>query len=312
MRTSSSDKIDGTSMTAEEPMGGEGSLTLDHVALVTPDLNTSKEDYERLGFRLTRESAHRGKLTPEGPVEPWGSGNRCAMFRQGYFEILGVVDEKLPHDRFRALANRFHGVGIVALGCERADELFRSRKDRVQGLKPPVEIGRDVPIGIEGDQTKPGLFRVVRAEQEVFPEAELFFIEHATPDVLWQKSLLDHPNGVQALSGITLCSEYPEETADRFERLTLRPREEGREGKLRFALDEGIASVDEVVARFKDVVLPAVPCVAVVTLTVSDVDETRRYLKDNAVTPHLADAGVWVRPERAGGVVLYFVPVSGN
>ena len=293
-------------------MGGEGSLTLDHVALVTPDLNTSKEDYERLGFRLTRESAHRGKLTPEGPVEPWGSGNRCAMFRQGYFEVLGVVDEKLPHDRFRALADRFHGVGIVALGCERADEFFRLRKDRVQGLKPPVEIARDVPIGIEGDATKPGLFRIVRAESELFPEAELFFIEHATPDVLWQKSLLDHPNGVQALAGITVCSEYPEETADRFQRLTLREREEG---ELRFELDEGsveIASVDEVVARFKDVVLPAVPCVAVVTLTVSDVEETRRYLKDNAVTPHLADDGVWVRPERAGGVVLHFVPVSGN
>ena len=296
-------------------MSGEGSLTLDHVALVTPDLDASKEDYERLGFRLTRESAHRGKLTPEGPVVPWGSGNRCAMFRQGYFEILGVVDEKLPHDRFRALAERFHGVGLVALGCERAEDLYRSRKDRVQGLKPPVEIGRDVPIGIEGDQTKPGLFRIVRAESELFPEADLFFIEHATPDVLWQKALLDHPNGVQALSGITLCSEYPEETADRFERLTLRSREEGRGGKLRFALDEGsveIAGVDDVMARFEDVVLPAVPCVAVVTLTVSDVDETRRCLKDNAVTPHPVDDGLWVRPERAGGVVLHFVAASGN
>jgi catechol 2,3-dioxygenase-like lactoylglutathione lyase family enzyme len=291
-------------------MSGAGSLTLDHVGLVTPDLDASKEDYERLGFRLTRESAHRGKLTPEGPVVPWGSGNRCAMFRQGYFEILGVVDAKLPHDRFRALAERFHGVGLVALGCERAEDLYRTRKDRVQGLKPPIEIGRDVPLGIDGDQTKPGLFRVVRADSELFPEADLFFIEHVTPDVLWQKSLLDHPNGVQALSAITVCSEDPEETADRFERLTLRPREEGGRGKLRFALDEGsveIAGVDEVVARFEDVVLPAVPCVAVVTLTVSDVDETRRYLKDNAVTPHPANDGVWVRPERAGGVVLHFV-----
>jgi len=289
-------------------MGGEGSLTLDHVALVTPDLKASKEDYEGLGFLLTRESAHRGKLTPEGPVEPWGSGNRCAMFRQGYFEILGVVDQKLPHDRFRALADRFHGVGLVALGCERAEELFRARKDRIPGLKPPVEIGRDVPIGIEGDATKPGLFRIVRVESELFPEAELFFIEHATPDVLWQKSLLDHPNGVQALAGITICSEDPEETAERFERLTLRTREEG---ELRFDLDEGsveIASVEDVVARFEDVILPDVPCVAVATLTVSDVDETRRYLKDNAITPHPADDGVWVRPERAGGVVLRFEP----
>jgi hypothetical protein len=144
-------------------------------------------------------------------------------------------------------------------------------------------------------------------DTELFPEVELFFIEHATPDVLWQQGLLDHPNGVQALSGITLCSEDPEDTADRFERLTLRAREEG---EIRFELDEGsieIAGVDEVTGHFSDVVLPAVPCVAVVSLTVSDVEETRRYLKDNAVTPHPADNGVWVRPERAGGVVLHFV-----
>jgi hypothetical protein len=277
---------------------------------VTADLNVSKEDYEKLGFRLTRESTHKGKLTPEGPVEPWGSGNRCAMFRQGYFEILGIVDEKLPHDRFRALAERFHGVGLVALGCERADDLYRlyrSRKELVPGLKPPVEIGRDVPVGFEGNETKPGLFRVVRTEPDAFPEVDLFFIEHATPDVLWQKSLLDHPNGVQALRGITFCSEEPEETADRFERLTLRTRDEG---SLRFELDEGsieVAGVDEVVARFKDVVLPAVPCVAAVTLGVSDVEETRRCLQNQGVTPHPSHEGVWVRPERTGGVVLHFV-----
>ena len=288
-------------------MAREGSLTLDHVALVTPDLKASAEDYEKLGFRLTRESAHRGRLTPEGPVEPWGSGNRCAMFRQGYFEILGIIDKKLPHDGVRALAERFHGVGLVALGCERAEELFRSWKDRVAGLKSPIEIGRDVPMGFEGDATKPGLFRLVRLDSETFPEADLFFIEHATPDVLWQKELLDYPNGVRALSGITVCSADPEKTAVRFERLTLRER---REGERRFVLDEGsveIASADEVTARFKDVVLPAVPCVACVTLAVSDIEETRRFLKDNAVTPHPADEGVWVRPERAGGVVLQFV-----
>lgn len=288
-------------------MSGEGSLTLDHVGLVSPNLDASKEDYEKLGFRLTRKSGHRGKLTLEGPVEPWGSGNRCAMFRQGYFEILGIVDEKLPHDRFRALADRFHGVGLVALGCERAEEFYRSRRDRVPGLRPVVEIGRDVPIGLEGDATKPGLFRIVRVEPDAFPEAELFFIEHATPDVLWQKNLLDHPNGVEALVGITVCSEDPEETAERFERLTLREREEGA---LRFALDEGvveIAGVDEITARFKDVVLPAVPCVAAVSLGVSDVDDARRFLKNNAVTPHPAADGVWVRPERTGGVVLHFV-----
>jgi catechol 2,3-dioxygenase-like lactoylglutathione lyase family enzyme len=295
-------------MTAEEAMEREGSLTLDHVGLISPDLNASREDYEKLGFRVTRASAHRGKLSPEGPVVTWGSGNRCLMFRQGYFEILGVIDEKLPHDRFRALADRLHGVGLVAIGCERAEDLYRSRKDRVPGLKPPAELGRDVPIGPEGDETKPGLFRIVRADAEAFPEADLFFIEHVTPEILWQKSLLDHGNGARSLSSITLCSERPQETAKRFERLTLREPAGG--GGLRFDLDEGsveFSSPSGIASRFKDVVLPAVPCVAVVTIGVSDIEDTRRCLKESAVTPHPARDGIWVRPERTGGVVLHFV-----
>jgi catechol 2,3-dioxygenase-like lactoylglutathione lyase family enzyme len=285
-------------------MSGDGSLTLDHVALVSPDLSASKEDYEKLGFRLTAESSHMGKLAPDGPVELWGSGNRCAMFRQGYFEILGVTDPTRSLDHFRALADRFHGVQIVALGCERAADLYKSRKDGVEGLKEPVEIGRDVP---HGESTKPGLFRIVHVEPEVFPEAEILFIEHATPDVLWQKSLLDHPNGVRSLAGITLCSDEPERTAERFRKLTLR---EPDESGLRFVLDEGfvaIATPDELADRFEDAVLPAIPCVAVVTLGTADLDETRGLLKENGITPHPAEDGVWVRPERAGGVVLHFV-----
>jgi catechol 2,3-dioxygenase-like lactoylglutathione lyase family enzyme len=291
-------------------MSGDGSLTLDHVALVSPDLSVSKEDYEKLGFRLTAESSHMGKLSPDGPVELWGSGNRCAMFRQGYYEILGVTDPHRSLEHFRALADKFHGVQIVALGCERAADLYKSRKDRVKGLKEPVEIGRDVP---HGEGTKPGLFRIVHVEPDVFPEAEILFIEHTTPDVLWQKSLLDHPNGVRSLEGITLCSDEPERTAERFRKLTLREPDE--KNGLRFSLDEGfvaIATPDGIADRFEDAVLPAIPCVAVVTLGTTDLDQTRGLLKENGITPHAAADGVWVRPERAGGVVLHFVASGGS
>ncbi|MGH9336962.1 MAG: hypothetical protein ACRD21_24740, partial [Vicinamibacteria bacterium] len=60
------------------------------------------------------------------------------------------------------------------------------------------------------------------------------------------------------------------------------------------------------------VILPAVPCVAAVTLAVLDLDEARRYLKDSGITPHPVNDGVWVRPERAGGVVLHFSEGGGS
>ena len=278
-------------------------LVLDHVALVTPDLRATKENYENLGFQLTRESSHKGRVTPDGPVVLWGSGNHCAMFRRGYYEILGLTDPNRYHDHFKAALGRFHGVSLVALGCESASDLYESSKDRVPGLQAPIEVGRDVPYG---QTTREGLFRIVHLDEEAFPEAELFFIEQATPDVLWQKKLLSHPNGVTGLLGITLCSEAPEETAARFERATgLGGKAVG--GSPFFTLDRGyvvIASPDDLATRYEDAVLPAVPCVAVVTLTVKHVEDTGEFLESRGVTPHVSERGIWIRPERTGGVIL--------
>ena len=59
-------------------------------------------------------------------------------------------------------------------------------------------------------------------------------------------------------------------------------------------------------ARYPGAVLPAVPSVGVVELLVDDVDATKLFLEGAGVTPHASDNGVWVRPERTGGVILEF------
>jgi len=53
---------------------------LDHVGVAIKDLERGRAIYQRLGFRLTARSIHSGSREPGGPVEPWGSGNHCAMF----------------------------------------------------------------------------------------------------------------------------------------------------------------------------------------------------------------------------------------
>ena len=284
-----------------------GGLTLDHVALVTASLEASRDDYEKLGFTLTRESSHKGRITPDAPVVQWGSGNHCAMFRRGYFEILGLTDPNRYHEPFRAALSRFHGVSLIAIGCDNAQAFYQSSPN---ARAAPVEVRRDVPFG-EG--TREGLFRIVRLEGEAFPEAELVFIEHATRDILWQKRLLQHANGVTGLSGITLCSESPEETAARFE-LCTGLGGTAVDGRPHFALDDSyvrLSTPAEVAFRHPGAVLPAVPSVGIVELLVQDLDETKSFLEASGVTHHALDTlnndnGIWVRPERSGGVILEF------
>ena len=281
-------------------MSTGGGLWLDHVALVTAELAATRDDYEKLGFTLTRESSHKGRITPDGPVVQWGSGNHCAMFRHGYFEILGLTDPNRYHEPFRVALSRFRGVSMIAIGCDDARAFYESSP---HGRVAPVEVERDVPFG-EG--SREALFRIVRLEAGAFPEAELLFIEQATRDVLWQPPLLEHPNGATALTSITLCSESPEETAARFELCTgLGGTAVGKSPY--FALKDGSVRVStpaEIASRYPGAVLPAVPSVGVVELTVRDLDAAKAFLETNGVTPHVSDGGIWLRPERTGGVVL--------
>ena len=79
------------------------SFALDHVGLAVRDLEKARLAYDRLGFTLSPRSMHSGSLEPGGPVVRWGSGNHCAMFKQGYFEVLGLVEPDKPSNVKRML-----------------------------------------------------------------------------------------------------------------------------------------------------------------------------------------------------------------
>ena len=68
-------------------------LELDHVGVAVKSLDRGRDAYAKLGFTLAARSIHSGSRVPGGPVELWGSGNHCAMFREGYLEELGRVGD---------------------------------------------------------------------------------------------------------------------------------------------------------------------------------------------------------------------------
>src|SRR2546421_10547692 len=63
-----------------------GTVFLDHVAHFVPEMEAAAAALERCGFRLTPFTAQTNRV--DGRPVPAGTGNRCAMLRQGYVEIL--------------------------------------------------------------------------------------------------------------------------------------------------------------------------------------------------------------------------------
>lgn len=275
---------------------------LDHVALATDDLDRAAAAYRRLGFNLTPRSSHSGD---DGP---WGTGNHCAMFRGGYFELIGITDPALYHDHLKTALARYTGLHLIALGTDDSQSAYRDAVSRGATIDEPYRIARQVPYG---DATREGRFQITQVDPAWFSEADFFFCQHHTPDVLWQPDLLDHPNGVTGLAGVTLVAGDTVTTARRIAAVCGVAGTETDDGH-RFALARGtidVVSVDGLGAHFAGTVPPVLPWIAAVTFTVSDLQKVETLASDQGMDlVATSNGGVWIKPEDTDGAVLVFQP----
>jgi len=285
-------------------------LELDHVGIAVNSLDEGRDVYDRLGFTLTSRSIHSGSRTPGGPVEPWGSGNHCAMFENGYLEILGLVDAAL-HSSAKPMLERYQGAHIVAIGSGDADMAFEELSKRFDGIQPAAALERDAAFGPNDEETRRAAFRNMYLDPESFPEAKMIFIEHLTRDVLWQPHLMTHANGATGIAEAALCVADPAETSGKLSRLFAMEPKEPMPGVAVFGLNRGniyVVSPEGLAGWTPGVAPPTLPWVAAVGFTVKDLDATRQFLagRDIPTNDHKYPA-LWVAPEHTCGPVVSFI-----
>src|SRR4051812_21222072 len=122
-------------------------VALDHVGVAARDLGPLTAAYERLGFVLSPIAQQSGKRTPDGPVELYGSGNRCAFLRHGFIELIAILDPARFANGVDGFVARYAGAHIIALAMEdEAANLARLRRagleiPGISHLERPVEAG---------------------------------------------------------------------------------------------------------------------------------------------------------------------------
>ena len=120
---------------------------------------------------------------------------------------------------------RYPGVHILALGTPAAAEEHARLERHGFAPLPQVDLERDVEF--EGE-TRKARFGVVRVPPEAMPEGRVQFVEHRTPDCVWQPRWLGHANGVTALAAAFVVADDPAAAAARYARFSgLLPSPEG-------------------------------------------------------------------------------------
>jgi Glyoxalase-like domain len=224
-----------------------GAVFLDHVAHFVPEMDAAAVALERCGFRLTPFTAQTNRVN--GKPVPAGTGNRCAMLRQGYVEILtATADTELARQLSERIADH---IGLHLAAFSSADAAAEHHRLTTAGFPtlPLVDMRRPVMTKAGSEDAR---FTIARVAPGSMAEGRVQFLTHHTEPLVWRDGFLDHPNGAEALTGLWLAAADPAEPAERFARFAGRPAM--REGAVTtIALERGtihIAAPEFLAAAF--------------------------------------------------------------
>jgi len=280
--------------------------SLDHVGIAGVDLTALASSFERLGFALTPLARHSGRRTPEGPVVSFGTGNRCAILRDGYLELIAVVDPEAFTQSLEFSLARYAGLHIVALGMD--DEEANLARMRAAGVDIPGIAYLERPVDdAEPSGPQAGFARLILPDA---PEGRIFLIRHLTPELIWQERFLSHPNRAVALVEVVLVSAAPAETAARFSRLAGLPVSPDEAGGFAVPLPRGrvrMLAAEALPHLFPGVAIPSLPFIAGIVIATEDGNEAIGRLLAERRIPHRAlPSGLLVDPAAAGGAAILF------
>ncbi len=279
---------------------------LDHVGIAGADLAALSAAYERLGFTLTPPARHSGRRTPEGPIVPFGTGNRCAMLREGYIELIAIVDPQSFTNSLEFSLARYSGLHIIALGID--DEETNLARMRAAGILIQGIAYLERPVD-DANQAGPQA-RSARLILPDAPEGRIFLIRHLTPEAIRQERFLSHPNHAIALAEVTIASAAPAETAARFSRLAGLPVTPDPAGGFALALPCGRVRILPPVA-LPGTTIPSLPFIAGIAITTDDNNAAiTRILADHATPHQTLPTGLLVSPSSAGGAAILFRPLE--
>jgi hypothetical protein len=280
---------------------------LDHLVICVHDLAKAALGWQTLGFALT----------PTG-VHPFGTSNRLAMFGNNFLELLAITDvTAVPpvtpgHFSFAAHNQDFMrtGEGMSMLALHSTDshaEAARFRATHI-GAYAPFDFGRDAVL--PGGGTARVGFSLAFATDPAMPGIAFFTCQQRhPPELFWKAEYQHHLNGALRVVEVVMSAPEPAEHRAFLERLTEGAAELGP-GRLTLG-ERGdritVLGPAEMARRLPGLASNTSPRFCAARLAVTDLDATRRTLKNNGVNFEVSGAVLLVPSAASHGLALEFV-----
>jgi hypothetical protein len=165
---------------------------LDHLVLPVADLDAAAAALADIGFVVTPEAAH-----------PFGTANRLIVFEECYVELVTVADPtRIPAVGFaRRVADHLEAErsGFSHFACRAGSVGDAGSEVRDAGLEAgePMWFSRPAPR-TDGSELTAGFTLL-----PISGHPEQFFCVHHTPEAVWFRPHLRHPNGVRRIERVS-------------------------------------------------------------------------------------------------------------
>src|ERR1700752_1648325 len=176
-------------------------FALDHVAINTLfDMGRAAAVMSQLGFTLTPRGYHS-----------LGSINHLVMFEHDYLELVGLPSgtDVLRKDVLESP----RGLNGLVFQASDIDTCQRTLRESGLAMLEPQSFSR--PVTIDGVEHL-ARFRTARTAPELFEAGRVYYCQHYTPELVWHRPWMSHPNGVRGLSEMVIVTSNAEVDASRY------------------------------------------------------------------------------------------------
>ena len=176
-------------------------FALDHVVINTLfDMDRAGGLMAQLGFTLTPRGYHS-----------LGSINHLVMFEHDYLELVGLPSgtDVLRKDVLESP----RGLNGLVFQASDIDTCQRTLRDSRLAMLEPQSFSR--PVTIDGVE-RLARFRTVRTAPELFEAGRVYYCQHFTPELVWHRPWMSHPNGVRGLSELVIATSNLETDVPRY------------------------------------------------------------------------------------------------
>jgi hypothetical protein len=176
-------------------------LALDHLVInVQFDMDRAAALMSQLGFTLTPRGYHS-----------LGSINHLVMFEHDYLELIGLPSG--TDVRRKDILESPRGLNGLVFRADDIDECQRVLGDSGLAMLEPQSFSR--PVTIDGVEQL-ARFRTVRTAPELFEAGRVYYCQHYTPELVWHRPWMSHPNGCHGLSELVIVTSNVGADAPRY------------------------------------------------------------------------------------------------